>query len=482
MPLIGEARSEATRGREQRLPASAMTALVRVRFRVGEEGPRLRALALRARFAEGLVAWIDGVEQARRYVAPGAGPDTPSLQIHGSEWETFYLPVRKGLLGPGEHVLALEVHAHKPLLGPLVEATLSGFDATRIVRGPYLLRPGPTEMTVAWDTDSDATGEVRYGLDDDHEGLVKSPLPLRHHALRVRGLRASCIYHYRVVAGDADSGDAGFHTLPGPEEPLRFVVYGDTRNGHDVHARLAAEVLREDPDLLVTLGDLVDRGSEEADWQKFFEVAAPLLRAIPIVPALGNHEIVRAEGLAHFLELFPSPPGGSEPGYFGFDAAGVHFTVLDSNQLRSPRQLAFCDADLARSQRARARFVIMHQGPWSMGFHGNHPDAIRAYAPVFARRNVSMIFSGHDHQYERGRMGGLDYVISGGGGAPLYVPRCGGLRAPCPSTTFFITPEYHYVLVEVEHDGFKLCAKRIDGTPLEPCVDYPSRRVGARLQ
>jgi hypothetical protein len=475
-PLVGEARAEPTGSPAQRVPSSAMTVFVRMPFHVGPEGARLRSLALRARFEEGVVAWIDGREVARRYVAPGAPPDAPSEQIHGTEPETFAIPVRGSLGSAGEHLLALEVHAHKPNLGPVVEVELAGYDALRLMRGPYLLRPGATEMTVAWATDLEAPGEVRYGGDTEYGSVERSPLLVRQHILRLRGLHPSRVYHYKVIAGGTESHDLIFHTLPTASEPLRFVVYGDVRSGHPIHARLVEQVMREDPDFVLSVGDLVDRGSEESEWQRFFEVAAPLLHVLPLVPALGNHDVWRVgEGALRFLALFPPPAGAPEPGYYSFDAAGVHFTVLDSNQLRSPRQLQFCEADLARAQRARARFVAMHQGPWSMGFHGNLTEAIKSYVPLFQRYHVTLILSGHDHDYERGRQAGLDYIVSGGGGAPLYAPRCGGSRVPCPASTFLITPEYHYVLVEVQRDSYRICARRLDGSALEPCVDSPLR-------
>ena len=476
LPLVGDGRIDAgnpTIPAAQKVPGAAMTVFVRARFHVGAE--KLRSLALRTRFAEGLVAWVDGTEIARRYVATNAPPDAPSVQIHGVEPESF---IAAAHLAPGDHVLSIEVHGHKPGLGPFVDATLEGFDVVRIVRGPYLLRPSATEVTVAWDTDLEAPGEVRYGGDADYGKSERSSLPVRHHALRLRGLSPSRTYHYSVIAGATDSGDATFHTLPAGDEPIRFVVYGDTRNGHEIHARMVEQVIKEDPDFVLTLGDLVDRGSEEADWQRFFQVSAPLLRVLPIVPALGNHEVYRAtEGLAHWLDNFPPPPGAPEPGYYAFDAAGVHFTILDSNALKSPRQLAWCEQDLARASKARARFVAMHDGPWSVGFHGGNADAVRAYVPLFQKYSVSMVFSGHDHDYERGRQSSLDYIVSGGGGAPLYPTRCGAPgRIPCPQTTLAVTNEYHYVLVEVHRDDYRICPKRIDGTALESCVDLPVRR------
>ena len=106
LPLVGDGRVDAgnpTLPAAQKIPGAAMTVYIRARFHVG--GEKLRSLALRARFAEGLVAWVDGAEIARRYVAPNAPPEAPAVQIHGAEPESFVAPAR---LAAGDHVLSIE--------------------------------------------------------------------------------------------------------------------------------------------------------------------------------------------------------------------------------------------------------------------------------------------------------------------------------------------------------------------------------------
>src|SRR6185369_7054312 len=99
--------------------------------------------------------------------------------------------------------------------------------------------------------------------------LTDAP-PQTHHVLRLRGLEQGTAYHYRVVArtqpalasnnttlapGElADAGDAQFHTPPPSGRALRFVVYGDVRSGHDIHAQLARSIAEEDPDLALLTG------------------------------------------------------------------------------------------------------------------------------------------------------------------------------------------------------------------------------------
>jgi hypothetical protein len=278
----------------------------------------------------------------------------------------------------------------------------------------------------------------------------------------------------------ADSGDASFHTPPENGRPLRFAVYGDVRSGHDIHAALNQALADEQPDLAILTGDLVDRGSDEGDWERFFEIAGPLLRQLAIFPATGNHEYAkRGQGLTTFMQLFRWPfAPADDPPWYSFDVAGSHFVALDSNEYKQPRQLSWLEHDLreARRRHVRAIFVYAHEGPASAGLHGDNAVCAHDYVPIMERYHVSMFFGGHDHDYERGRIGALDYVVSGGGGAELRPARCGVPgKKPCPPRTAIFVNDHNYVMVEVLPGLFRVCPKRVDGTPIESCIQYPLR-------
>jgi acid phosphatase type 7 len=477
----------------------ASTVLGRWRFDVGPELRRLATLTLRVRYEHGLVAYLNGVEIARRRVDPGADLAALATETHGPEWDRLSLPLKPGMLRASGNVLAVEVHPRTRGRTPQLDVELSAADGPRIVRGPYLQRLGEHEVTVMFDTDLPTLGEVRWGPSDAYGAVLTDAPPQQHHALRLGGLQPGTAYHYRVAARGAgevastsaelptpvelaDAGDAFFHTPPAPGHELHFLVYGDVRSpGHDVHAQLARSILDEDPDLALVTGDLVDRGSDEGDWEKFFEVAAPELRQVAIFPAAGNHEYARlGRGVGSFLSLFrwPFRPGEDEAAYYSFDAAGVHFVALDSNQYGSSRQLAWLDKDLgsARARGARALFVFAHEGAWSSGMHGDNALCIRDFVPVLERHHVNLFFYGHDHDYERGRVGKLDYVVTGGGGAELRPSRCGaGTKKACAPHVVEFVNEHNYVAVQVLPSLFRICPKRTDGTPLAACTSYPLR-------
>jgi hypothetical protein len=104
---------------------------------------------------------------------------------------------------------------------------------------------------------------------------------------------------------------------------------------------------------------------------------------------------------------------------------------------------------------------------------------------------VDALLCGHDHIYERGTgptpKGDLTYIVTGGGGAPLYNPRCQaasgpppgdvpGPLPPCPPSVAVLTKTSPYVMITVAPDGIQLCPKRPDGSAVEPCVALPPHR------
>ena len=309
------------------------------------------------------------------------------------------------------------------------------------------------------------------------------------------GLAEGASYRYRIDAdgGGGEVATAGpyvFQMVASESQPFRFVVYGDMRYpGHDAHRAIVEALVREAPALIVNTGDLTDLGSEESNWQKYFEITAPMGAISPVVPALGNHDGERrGAGAALTWSLFGVPAKGP-PGWTSLDLGGVHFIILSTNEMRNPAQVAWLRDDLARarSHHARAIFAFCHEGPWSHGVHGGASEMAREYAPLLAAAHVDVLFSGHDHIYERGvgttPEGNLTYVVTGGGGAPLYNPSCRAASGPppivphplppCPGSVAVLTNSYHYITVEVASEGVTLCPRRPDGSPLEACVHLP---------
>ncbi len=449
----------------------------------------VRLLELRVRYRDGLVVYLNGHEVARRNISPDADAMDIAKRPHGPEWENFYIPARPGLLVAGENTLAIEVRPSGHRLAPTLDVELSAAAEARIVRGPMVQNVAASSAVIAFETDLPTHAAVEYGSTSARGRVASSAegaLATRHR-VTLDQLAPGGPVHYRVVAGKGASPALAFHTAPGAGQVLRFVVYGDVRGGHDTHGQIVSSIIDEAADLVLFTGDMVLRGSDEGDWQRFFAVAQPLLARVPFYPVAGNHDLGRAgderRRMNEIFSLWPGPPDRPAWGHwYSFDVGDVHFVVLDSNAYTHAEQLGWLERDLAgaRAGGARAIFAVTHDGPFSRGLHRGNRYAAERYVPLLASYGVTLLFSGHDHLYQRGRADGLAYIVSGGGGAPLYSVRCGVSGRPrCRARDGMkhVVSEHHYVLVTVYGRHVEACPKRPDGTALEACTSY---RLGAR--
>jgi acid phosphatase type 7 len=453
-------------------------------FTLGPADQGLEMLELRLRYEDGVAVWINGLEVVRQALPRGDSVALATRQ-HGPEWETFYIPVGPGLLRRGDNVLALELHPWGRRSAPTAAVDLIGRRERGIVRGPILAETGATTATIAVETDPGVDAVLEWGPGDGELSQRRTSPAGRRHVFALTGLPAGGVVSYRVSAGATRSPRTSFRTQPAPGAVVRIGVYGDVRGGHATHARIVGHMLGEGLDLIAVTGDMVLRGTDEADWQRFFAVTRELLAQVPYYPAVGNHDLGwdgahpdRRDG-----EVFALPPGPPDrpagAHWYSRDVADVHLVFLDSNAYDRPEQEVWLEADLAaaRARRVRAIFALTHDGPFARGTHGGNALARARYVPILARHRVDLLFSGHDHIYQRGEQDGVRYVVSGGGGASLYNIRCGvpgRPRCAVPDGTIKVAREHHYAVLTVARD-LELCVRRADGTLLEKCVRYPLR-------
>ena len=440
----------------------------------------LRALQLRVHFRDGFVAYLNGQELKRRNVSV---PQHTVQGRHGPEWETFHIPIWPGLLREGNNLFAIEVlPASKRSVRLDVE--LSGYRGAQVVLGPMVQQVGLTSAVLVQESDLPTRAVVEFGTSRrklDRQVISGGGNASLRHVVSLRGLPKGRTY-YRFRIDGAPMAIRYFHTAPQRGSVVRFAVYGDVRGGHRRHRKLVRSVMGEAVDFVLSTGDLVLRGSDAADWQQFFRVAAPLVRHVPFYTAIGNHDLGQSGDARRRIDgifsLWPGPPDRPPFRYwYSFDVGGVHIIMLDSNAYQAVEQLAWLEGDLRRAVRnnPRAIFAVTHDGPYSRGLHRGNQFAATMYAPVLAKYGVDMLFSGHDHLYQRGQVNGLRYIVSGGGGAPLYSVRCGvDGRPPCQAEDgmLHVDSSYHYVSVVLRSRSFRVCARRLDGTLLEKCRRY----------
>jgi acid phosphatase type 7 len=173
---------------------------------------------------------------------------------------------------------------------------------------------------------------------------------------------------------------------------------------------------------------------------------------------------VRKGNGAAFLENFHPPLGspGSTKRYYSFDWGNTHFVALDSELYHGDRgsnpeeQRDFLEQDLATT-RKRWKVAFLHRSPYGSSRHGGDENVRQDLEPLFVKHGVDLVFSGHDHVYERTvPITGVTYVVSGGGGRRLYPAGNGELTASSVSA-------HHAVLVRVSGSRLLLETLEVGG-------------------
>jgi len=224
------------------------------------------------------------------------------------------------------------------------------------------------------------------------------------------------------------------------DAPTRIVIYGDTQTRHPLEfwmkdtskarRKVAYRIAQIRPDIVVNAGDLVDRGGNPPSWRIFDEDNAWLRRlGVPYFPVFGNHEFYggsHATALANFFARFPYL---EHRHWYSFTADSVAFLMLDSNF--SKLTARECTEQLKWLQKSLDEFeampeiklnvIVIHHPPFTNSANSTPDSAVvQSILPMLGGHpKVKLFFSGHSHTYERFRIGGINYIVTGGGGAPL---------------------------------------------------------------
>jgi len=205
------------------------------------------------------------------------------------------------------------------------------------------------------------------------------------------------------------------------ESPVRFAVIGDFGSGDEAESAVAsavhAWVADRDAVALVTTGDNVyDDGNPEDFDDAWHEPYGWVAReGVDVIAALGNHDVGTDAGVP-VMELLGMPGR-----WYARRYGPVEFVVLDGNEIGEASQAAFL-ARVLRDSGAAWQVVVVHQAPYSCGRHGDDAEEIReVMGTALADGGAELVLSGHDHNYQRfPPIGGVTFVVTGGGGAELY--------------------------------------------------------------
>ncbi len=391
---------------------------------------------------------------------------------------------------------------------------------------PYLGETTTASVVVSWATDKTGVSDIRYSLDQDYSNVVSATNSTYDgkywHAATITGLTADTTYYYKTYTGGYDvtpwSAITFTTALESTALRLTFIAFGDSRPGGEssppsqAALDVAAEMDRHSVDLALHTGDIVFTGGicsgNDSAWNQYVRAYFDLYRQnmghVPFYPSVGNHELNGGScGYQGYTDVYYLPENaspGDEEKYYSFDWGNSHFVALDTNQNYSAGSIQYnwLVNDLQASTQSW-KFVFFHHPAYSSGLHSSTSGVQTHLVPIFETYDVDVVFSGHDHHYERTypilnntcttpQDGGVVYYVTGGGGAPLYPVFGDWFTAYSDSLNHFLKVEVNDCwlrLDALDTNGYVFDSYEIDHCPVnQPPVaagDYATTDEGTSV-
>ena len=247
---------------------------------------------------------------------------------------------------------------------------------------------------------------------------------------------------------------------------VKFAVIGDmgtaSRAQQEVGQQMALFHKKFPFTFAITVGDNIYGADSAADFKAKFEgpYASLLSSGVKFHASLGNHDNPEQRNYGLFsmggqrYYTFRASKGGLAKIVSG----GVRFFALDTTYVDA-QQLAWLEKELSSSS-SDWKIAFFHHPLYSSGRrHGSSLDLRKVLEPLFVKYGVNVVFSGHDHIYERVKpQQGITYFVSGSAGSL----RKGDYGTPQAFSATGFDSDFEFMLVEI--DGSKLYFQAISRT------------------
>jgi 3',5'-cyclic AMP phosphodiesterase CpdA len=256
--------------------------------------------------------------------------------------------------------------------------------------------------------------------------------------------RILCIASF-VTAGALSLGGSPL-ALPNHADSVKFAVIGDGGTGDAPQFEVATEMAqarRTFPfDFVLMVGDNFYGGQAPTDLvKKFDRPYKPLLDAgVTFHAVLGNHDE------SYTVDYPPLNMAGQR--YYTFARRNVRFFAFDSNALDTG-QLEWIEGALQRATEDW-KVCYFHHPLYSNGArHGGEVELRVRLEPLLRKYGVKVVFSGHDHDYERlVPQYGIQYFVTGSAGQL----RRGGLNRSATTAAGY-DDDRTFLLIEIDGDA-----------------------------
>ena len=222
--------------------------------------------------------------------------------------------------------------------------------------------------------------------------------------------------------------------LPAHPPVDRFAVMGDTKSYSTVISPWFADIVdgmnKANVKTALHLGDAIPVGGSarpewgEKKWREYFDSAAARFNG-RFHLVVGNHDCGTDAGEGPYLKR-------ARKFFYSLDFGKIHVAVLNNaydksrpegerdTGIVSDEQIAWLTNDLSQARRADKRlFVVAHNPTWTRrGKTDKRGKNWREKVhPIIVANKVKAVFGGSAHVFGYHSIDGVDYFVSGGGGA-----------------------------------------------------------------
>lgn len=287
-------------------------------------------------------------------------------------------------------------------------------------------------VALAWEPASDNVGVTGYEILRNGNVVGTATTTTFTDSGLASGTSFTYTVRARDAAGNLSAASAPIQgaTQPGSSTGTVLVVAGDIAKPElpGEHTKTAELIAGIKPSYVLTVGDNQYDNGTISEFRSYYDKTWGRFKTIT-KPTPGNHEWYdKLNGYKAYFGSIATPQG--KP-YYSYDIGDFHFVALDSDPLTdgiTGEQLTWLRQDLARNQKACV-VGYWHHPRFNSGKYGDD-KTIAPFWNELLKVRADVVFSGHDHHYERikplnssGRVdeaNGLRSAIVGIGGDSLY--------------------------------------------------------------
>jgi len=232
-----------------------------------------------------------------------------------------------------------------------------------------------------------------------------------------------------------------------------LLVIGDFGSGgnaeYSVAGAMQSWTQTHDVAAILTTGDDLYTSDVDKAWTTPFGWVADA--GIPVWATWGNHDNQRPKAVN---AAFGDPPRWSQHQWGNVDVVSI-----DSTDVGSTEQAQWLQSTLSTA--TSPVIVAEHYPAYSCSYHGDSTAVRKNWAPLFEQAGVEMVLAGHEHNYQRFEVGGVEYVVSGGGGAGLYALKdCAKSHPPRVAGDSI----HHFLAIDQDPTGLHVQVVASDGS------------------